>query len=717
MTDNQGSESFYKELLNDFKIESAEHYETIVQGLFNLIPGEETATNKVIEAIYRSTHSLKGAARAVNLTDIEKVCSSLESVFGKIKNNDIQLTDTLLNSLHDFTDLLGELLQNTDNNGGSYFSSKISRSIKNLEYVLQLSGPSNTPDNVELPKETPIHNIIDNNSSDEALKSHIDSASVRISTQHLNTILTQTESFVAIKNNFEHYRNELEDIYHLHREPRIYNLLKDLTDFNSTVARMTDDLTANIRNTLLSNFDALLKLLPKMVRDLSKESAKEINFKAEGAYVEIDRRILEELKDPLIHLLRNSIDHGIELPQERLRVGKNRVGTILIKVEKLPEQTIKIIIEDDGAGIDKKTIIESALKKGIITQEKSQVISDLEINDLIFQSGISSTKFVTDISGRGLGMSIVADKIANLGGTIDTSSIANIGTKFTISLPQNITTFRGILVKCGKQDLIIPSQYVKGIRRSKSSEINTIGNKATVQECSGNTVGLVRLSSVIGIEDQKKTLQATDLFYLVYLTHKNNTIAYIIDSVSHEYEGILKDMGPQLTYVKNIAGVTVIKNEIVVPVINVKEVMANTILEGENPFREAALANSEKDKTDTKVLIVEDSITIRSMLRNMVENAGYDVTTAIDGQDGLAKIEAEYFDIIVTDIEMPNLNGFELTHRVKSNPLLKEIPVILVTALESPFDMKKGMDSGADAYIVKSNFEKSNLIETIKRLL
>lgn len=719
MTDNQGAKSFYNELLNDFKIESKEHYETIVQGLFNLTPGENSVNNKVIETIFRSTHSLKGASRAVDLSDIEKVCSSLESVFGKIKSDEIQLTSTLIENLHDFTDLLGELLQNTENNGGTYYLSKISRAIKNLDYVIQLAISPVVPISEELPKESIASNKLGTPFSEEIVKSNSnsDSASVRISTEHLNTILTQTESFVDIKNNFEHYRRELEEIYYAHREPRIYNLLKDLTDFNSTVTRMTDDLTANIRNTLLSNFDALLRLLPKMVRDLSKEYFKEISFKAEGAYVEIDRRILEELKDPLIHLLRNSIDHGIELPQERIKAGKNREGTIIVKVEKLPEQNVKIIIEDDGAGIDKKRIIESALKKGIITQEKSLAINDTEINALIFQSGISSTKFVTDISGRGLGMSIVADKIANLGGTIETNSTENKGTRFTISLPQNIATFRGVLVKCGKHELIIPSQYIKGIGRASSSEVNTIGNKATIKENSGNTVGLVKLSSVIGIEEQKRVLQSTDLFYLLYLTHKNNTIAYIVDSISHEYEGILKGMGPQLAYVKNIAGVTIIKNEVVVPVINVKEVMANTILEGVHPFRESELATSNKEKVEAKVLIVEDSITIRSMLRNMVENAGYEVTTAIDGQDGLSKIEAEYFDIIVTDIEMPNLNGFELTHRVKSNPLLKDIPVILVTALESPFDMKKGMDSGADAYIVKSNFEKSNLIETIKRLL
>ncbi len=715
MIDNPGFDSFYKELLNDFKTESEEHYETIVQGLFKLIPGEKSTINLVIEAIYRSTHSLKGAARAVNLPDIEKVCSSLESVFGKIKNKDIELTPTLLDSLHDFTDLLGELLQETSNLSGINFSSKISRSIKNLDYVVQLSE---TPNNF-----SPIDTVIDNTINDttslpkEIQKHSPDSGSVRLSTEHLSNILIQTESFIAIKNNLEYYRNELDNIYQTHREPRIYNLLKDLTDFHSTVTRMADDLSANIRNTLLSSFDTLLKLLPKMVRDLSKEYSKEINFKTEGAYIEIDRRILEELKDPLIHILRNSIDHGIELPQERIKAGKTREGTILITVKKLPEQTVKIIIEDDGAGIDKKKIIESAVKKGIISQEKSKIINDEEIYDLIFKSGISSTKFVTDISGRGLGMSIVVDKITNLGGTIDTESVINLGTKFSISIPQNITTFRGVLVKCGKQDLIIPSQYVKGIRRASNSEVSTIGNKTVIKDSLGNTVGLAILSSIIGIGEQKRSIYSNNYFYIVYLTHKNNTIAYIVDSVTQEYEGILKKMGPQLTYAKNIIGVTIIKNEIVVPVVNVKEVMANTFLYEEHNYHIEDTVDSDTEKKQTKVLIAEDSITIRSMLRNMVESAGYDVTTAIDGQDALSKIEANFFDIVVTDIEMPNLNGFELTYKIKTNPLLKEIPVILVTALESSSDMKKGMDSGADAYIVKSNFEKSNLIETIKRLL
>lgn len=716
MIDNQES-SFYKELLNDFKSESAEHYETIVQGLFKLISGEKAQANKVIETIYRSTHSLKGAARAVNLTHVERVCSSLESVFGKIKNSELELTSALLKELQDFTDLLGEALQNTNNPGGSIFISKITRAVKNLEYVMQLPGSSSVLENIESLAETSVNKRDNSPPLEEVPKPNIDSASVRISTKHLNTILTQTESFVTIKNKFEHYRKELEDIYHSHREPQIYNLLKDLTEFNSTVIRMTEDLTANIRNTLLSSFDTLLRLLPRMVRDISKEYSKEINFKAEGAFVEIDRRILEELKDPLIHLLRNSIDHGIELPQERVKSGKSREGTILIKVEKLPEKRVNITIEDDGAGIDKSQIVESALKRGVITLEKSRSINDQEIYDLIFQSGVSSAKFVTDISGRGLGMSIVADKIANLGGTIDIETKQNLGTKFIISIPQTITTFRGVLVKCGNQDLIIPSQYVKSIKQANNSEVSTIGNKSTIKDSSGETVGLVKLSSVIGIAEQKRTFYAKDLFYLVYLIHKNSTIAYIVDSVTQEYEGILKNMGPQLSYAKNFIGVTIIKNEVIVPVINVKEVMANTILDGEHSYLKENLASPLAQQSIFKVLVVEDSITIRSMLRNMIENDGYNVTTAVDGQDALDKLATDYFDIVVTDIEMPNLNGFELTHRIKTNSSLKELPVILVTALESPLDMKKGMDSGADAYIVKSNFEKSNLLETIKRLL
>lgn len=760
MSDNQGLDSLYQELLNDFKTESAEHYETIVQGLFNLTSGESTSISSIIETIYRSTHSLKGAARAVSLAEVEKVCSALESVFGKIKNSEIEITTTLLDNLHDFTDLLKELLNNTNNSSNSHLLSKTSRAVKNLEYLVQ-SNLANIQKDKTTREDKVEHNLIEDNISSDSINDNIndnindksyegdindksyegnindkfyegnindnsydqthrtviDTASVRISTEHLNTILTQTESFVAIKNNLEHYRKELEEIYNVHREPHIYNLLRDLTDFHTTVTRMTDDLTANIRNTLLSSFDTLLKLLPKMVRDLSKEYSKEIIFKTEGAFVEIDRRILEQLKDPLIHLLRNSIDHGIELPQERIKVGKNKVGTILIRVEKLPEQIVKIIIEDDGAGIDKAKIIECAIKKGIITPEKSKSLRNEEIYELIFQSGVSSTKFVTDISGRGLGMTIVADKIATLGGSIDTETTENIGTKFTISLPQSITTFRGVLVNCCSQELIIPSQYVKGIRRAFNSEVSTIGNRSVIKDSLGNNVGLVRLSSVIGIEEPRRVLNINDFFYLVYLEHKNNTIAYIVDSVSQEYEGILKNMGPQLSYAKNIIGVTIIKNEVVVPVINVKEVLENTIFKADISLNNSIDVTSEMENSITKVLIAEDSFTIRSMLRNMVENAGYQVTTAIDGQDALAKLKSDFYDILVTDIEMPNLNGFELTHRVKTNPSLKEMPVILVTALESPTDMKKGMDSGADAYIVKSNFEKSNLIETIKRLL
>lgn len=746
MFDNS-EEAFYKELLNDFRNEASEHYETIVKGLLDLESKEEDyVRQQVIETIYRSTHSLKGAARAVNLPDIERLCFSLETMFGHLKRGEISLTPQLLDTLHKSANMLDSLIKRLIEGRESNENNNLNQTIKNLEYIIKISleaskkrwakAKESFPEELNT-KSGEISEIEDREKNsdkispqsvkpDEELTStrkiqeeRADQSSVRISTEHLNRILSESEDFITIKTTLDFYRKGLEELYMKYRDDSIYNMLKDLISFQTVSSRMIDALVSNIKYSLLSNFGTLFKLLPKMVRDISKEREKDISILFSGEETEIDRRILDEFKDPLLHIIRNCIDHGIEKPEIRQQLGKKPKGNILVKVEKLIERKVRISITDDGSGIDESKILESAIKNGAITPDAGSSLTKGEILSLILKSGISSRKFVTDISGRGLGMTIVAEKVSRLGGEITIESTEGKGTTFTVTLPQTISTFRGVLVECEGMHLIIPSGFVEKAIQVPTSSIQSIGDKNVIKLLDGESVGVVKLSQVLGIPAKESSSSKGDSIKLMILSHNPTKLAFVVNAVYGEHEGIVKDLGPQLKYVRNIAGVTLIENSKLVPVINVTELIQSAVERSASKSSKGVNETSKKGKADgaKRVLVVEDSITIRSMLRSFLEGAGFIATTAIDGIDGLNKLENDKFDVVVSDIEMPRMNGFELTKKIRSNSALSDTPVILVTALESGDDMKKGMEAGADAYIVKSSFEQSNLLETIKRFI
>ena len=311
-------------------------------------------------------------------------------------------------------------------------------------------------------------------------------------------------------------------------------------------------------------------------------------------------------------------------------------------------------------------------------------------------------------------MAIVAENVSDLGGTIQIKSIPSEGTTFTITLPQTVTTFRGILVTASHKSYLIPTSTIHRAITITPADIRTIESKNTVM-VNGEAIGVVSLGEVLEpgkvIPDKRSsTLQAL----ILHDSHKK--IAFIVDEIHGEHEGIVKNLGPQLVHVKNIAGANIMGDGKIVPVIHVHELMQTVQGKGESLLFKTELREEDETAGVTRILLAEDSITVRNMLRNYLESAGYDVTTTVNGQEAYQKLGQNQFDVVVSDVEMPIMNGFELTTMIRQHPEYSELPVILVTALETREDRKRGLEAGASAYIVKSSFEKGNLIETIRRV-
>jgi two-component system chemotaxis sensor kinase CheA len=785
---NKKLEAFLRELLADFMIEAAEHQQAIISGLLELEKDLDDKDQQIIvETTFREMHSLKGAARAVNIVEIERLCQGLESVLSLLKQKTISKSKYFFDTMHSAMDLLNQYIIDIVEKKKTITNDQLVNTLKDIQSLcvgttntlkrptLPIVSFEDVPENITVtphflssastasssdqspnakietddfspptgqtkPLENKVAASIDNESPCYTKKAkkivHQEVSglkeTVRIPVGKLSDLLNQAEELITAKNMFGHDLKELkrlgaqynktkdksiipDEVLNLMRED-IAILSKNMDQHYRIMARTVDDLLFSIKNTLLLPFSTILDLFPKLVRDLASDTQKEILFSVLGAELEIDRRILEKIKDPIIHLLRNCIDHGIELPEVRLKNNKPRSGDVSLVIEKLNDSEITLTISDDGVGLQKEKVIESSIKLGLVSPEKAEKLTDQEVSRLIFNSGLSTSPFITDLSGHGLGLAIVSECITQIGGSIIVESEKDKGIKFIITLPVTLLTFRGILVKIGENQFIITINSIEKAIRIKVSDIKTIENRDTILY-DGENIGLVWLEQILNLSVKRQRIDKNSYLSALVLVSGQQRIAFVVDSILDEHEGIIKGLGSQLINVKNVSGATLLGNGRVVPVLNAIQLIedANTILpQGQ------LLSNIESDELLAEkqhVLVADDSITSRSLLRNIIESAGFVVTTAVDGFEAYKLLQEESFDLLVSDIEMPRMNGFELTVKIRSDKKISELPVILVTALEQPSDRQRGMESGANAYIVKSSFEQSNLIDAINRLI
>ncbi|MGB9128081.1 MAG: response regulator, partial [Thiobacillus sp.] len=496
-------------------------------------------------------------------------------------------------------------------------------------------------------------------------------------------------------------------------EERLAKLNKSAARDQRMLVSMTDSLLHDVKEMQLLPFASLLDILPRLARELAREQGKEMELVIQGSEIELDRRMLEELKDPLIHLLRNAIDHGIETPAVRAAAGKPAQGTVTLAVSQRDSGKVELLIADDGTGIDGGRVKAAARKLGLFSGEDDG-ISEREALALAFQSGVSTSPIITDVSGRGLGLAIVREKVERLGGSISIESHREAGTAFHIVLPLSLATFRGVLVRVGERLCVIPSAHVERVARVALKDIRTVENRETIV-LDEVVVSLAGLGDVLEMP-RPAAGHAAAHAPVVVLDQNESRVAFRVDEILGEQEILVKSLGPQLARVRNVAGASMLGTGQMVPVLNVADLLKSAVSHVAAPL---VSATEEQPVPGAKqsILVAEDSITSRSLLKNILESAGYAVTTAVDGMDAFTTLRTAAFDLVVSDVEMPRMDGFDLTARIRSDKRLAELPVVLVTALESREHRERGIDVGANAYMVKSSFDQSNLLEIIRRLI
>jgi two-component system chemotaxis sensor kinase CheA len=753
---------FLKRLQSMFQVEAEEHINILSSGLIELEKNQEKKKSlELIETIFREAHSLKGAARSVNRMDIESICQVLESTFARLKNEKFFLSAEQFDLIHEATDTLSKLVSGAETKmpGVSRQLIKKLKSIaavaqpgkKNEEQLSINNQPSEETSQVASP-------AIEMSPSTDLLmeKKRVQLETVRIPTVKLDPLFLQAEqmiqSTIAVTQRAAELRSindfiglwktesrkrdnrqssesglQLKEIFDWNNEKlnelegNVAAVMHSIENDQRLLGRMIDEHLESMKKILMLPVSSLIEGFPKLVRDLARSQGKEVVVIVNGKEIEVDKRILDDLKDPLIHLIRNCIDHGIKKPEERLKINKPVHGTITLNFIATDSRHLEISISDDGAGINSDKVIASAIKTGILSKDNAEKLSAQETLALIFKSGITTSAIITDISGRGLGLAIVSDKVEKLGGTVSVESLMNTGTTFRLFLPLTLSAFRGVLVRTGEHLFFIPTVHVKRAVKVSNEDIRTIENRETIA-LDKEILAVVKLSDVLGLNDRTnapgsqkgKTASASDFFQIIVLKQGDKQIGFKVDEVFDEHQILIKELGKQLSRVRNIGGAAVLGSGTVVPVINVSDLMKSAVKEGKDRVNKGEEKTTEKIY---KILVIEDSITSRTLIKDILETAGYRVETAVDGVDGYTKACIGEFDLIVSDVDMPRMNGFELTTKIRKDKKLYGLPVVLVTALESREDREQGIDVGANAYIVKSSFDQSNLLDVINKLL
>ena len=648
---------FLSRLKETFKGEAEDHRTAILTGLLELEEGKsgEERNSVVLEHIFREAHSLKGAARAVDLWGIERLCQSMEGVFSGLKRGQRRPGKRMFDVLYQSLDLIADLTKGT-----------AAASDKKLEGVLRMLkdeaavGPDAPAGELQALLGTGKHEWAKASTGIRRLRER---SRGNAPLQRLVDFLDQHAANEAIVRQRLDTMGIIADLDGLHTGERV------------------DSLLSEIRTALMLPFSTLLELFPRMVRDLASEEGKEVTWDVHGEDTQIDRRVLEEIKDSLIHIVRNSISHGIEAPDERGKRGKSRTGTVSLHVERGDNDKVELTLRDDGAGVDLAAVKAAAVARGILT---------------------------------GLGLAIAREKIENVGGRLSVETMAGKGTISRIQIPLSIAIFRGVLAKSRNQLFVIPTVNVDRVLRVNRSSVVFLENRESIP-IDGHAVSLVNLGDVLGLKPSAGEESAAASFPVAVLLASGTRIAFMIDEVLGEQEVLVKNLGKQLARVPNIRGATVLGTGEVVPILNPSDLVKTVAL---TSTRVSGVdVTVPPDAAPRKILVAEDSVTSRMLLKTILESAGFLVKTAVDGVDAFASLRADEFDLLVSDIDMPRMNGFALCEKVRGFDKTADLPIVLVTSLDSREDREKGIDAGANAYIAKSSFDQSNLLEVVRRLL
>ncbi|MFC1849519.1 response regulator [candidate division CSSED10-310 bacterium] len=700
---------------------------------------------EIFNRIMREAHNVKGAARIVDLPEVSEIAQNFESVVGAVKEEKIELTRDLFDLLHFAMDTVLKAIEHRIR--GNILD------VSDIATKLNIVSEAGTVAIADLSSAAEIESV-DQESEESAPAETIQlEEKIFISTKRIDVLMDwvgellisklkneqRLSEFIAIQHELENALQEQGDVQAVLSkitrtipDTDVVFLMKLYQDLKATLIEqgnmlravvkgyqqdarhlslVADFLHQSIKKTRMLPISTIFDTFEKMVRDLSRKQQKKVNMVVKGRATELDRQILEKIRDPLMHIIRNAIDHGLETPDQRTSAQKPEQGTIILEAMQRGN-AIFIIIRDDGAGIDREKIIGNAIKKNLITPEEAALLEGDLAYSLIFRPGFSTKEIVTDISGRGFGMDVAKKNVEDLQGMITIQSEKNKGTEISIQIPLTLATLKILLISVAGEVIAIPSMAINKILKIKSEDIITLEGRTVIQ-IDQEPIALAWLKDILKLPGKGQIKRDKAELFCVLLSFSGGKGAFIVDEVQGEQDVVIKKLGEADSRIKCLSGATILSTGKVVIIVNPAELIQLTRGRSITTY----LKPLEEKIAPKRILVIDDSITTRNFEKAVLTGAGYEVVSATNGEEGLAIIRQDSFDLVVSDIQMPKIDGLQFTEQVKRDPTLSATPVILISSLESKDEIARGLEVGADAYITKQTFSRQTLLETVQRFI
>jgi chemosensory pili system protein ChpA (sensor histidine kinase/response regulator) len=485
----------------------------------------------------------------------------------------------------------------------------------------------------------------------------------------------------------------------------------DIDEFTKLAHRLQDEIT-QARMVPIGNLYARLS---RTVRDAAKASGKQVELTLAGAETELDNNIIQQISDPLIHLVRNSVAHGIEKHDERYQAGKADIGNVAIRAYHRGNH-IFIEVEDDGRGIDYERVREKAIQNGLVSEEAARELTERDLLEFLFHPGFSTAASKTELAGRGVGLDVVRANIAALNGEIDIETVKGQGTRFTLKVPLTLIISQALFVRCGKHTFALPLAFVEEIRRLKQDDIEEVGGKL-LTKVRDVVTEVVRLDAQLGLEQVEPV---NGYYRMVICNVAGRQVGLIVEEVIRKDEIVIKSLGEYMRNLKMFPGATIAPDGSLILLIDVNRLIVGESIEqrplmmtsnaaarlfapGATAVATGAIPAAAIDAVpDEKVvLLADDSISVRRFVGRMLEKAGYRVKLASDGLEALEIVSVSKCDLVVTDLEMPRTNGYELMSHMRQNPETRNIPVMVVTSRAGAKHKDRAIKEGATAFLTK----------------
>ncbi len=753
------------DFISDYVIEAHENLDGIDNAAISLI--NTPRDYETLKELLRLLHTLKGSSRMMDFLQIEQVVNNLETVFKNFQANRMEISSSFCYLLLNVDEVLRRTISRIQKNkeDSSYTGEDFGSNIENFEFIIEnikaaAEGRAFTSDFSQ--KNVPNENDSQNNSGDTTDAS-VNSSSEEVaattnsvyqnstfgdsSSENQNKVSIKTDSIAKNSDNSTPLINDTKtikiqisqinsilqnydkllmrqiklkkELSELKKEIKVetgtFQIFREITENIEVLENQSVEIQKQIISLRMLPFDMILQPIKRSIFQEALKMGKNIDFDIPNSEITIDKTILESLPPIIMHLARNALDHGIESSAEREKLGKPQKGKVSITVEQISSR-IFVSIKDDGRGIDYEKIRQKAMQNFPERVKEIKNADEDTLLQFIFMSGFSTKEQQTALSGRGIGLDVVRTEMEKLKGKIRVESKKNQGCLFELSLPNSLATQDGLFIQEGEKSYLILSHYVK--------EILTINKNNFLQMQHGSVINLHnQLIPVYDFDsitanyqdDIKKNAKINqNEIPIVVIEYLNKKIAIMADKILHYNTVVIKPLPPILKNFQALQGVVFDENYEIIPVLNIPDVMRrfSTI----NVYNQKKLEMKKAPKIHS-ILVVDDSHTTRHIEQIILEAEGYKVTTACDGIEALEKMKVYTYDLVITDVKMPRMDGFVLVHNIRHTEGLKNIPVIVITSIFEADTQEKVISLGAQAYIVKSDFERENLVAKVKELL